>query len=121
VSASNICVNGLRALGCHGVLPEERQRAQPFEVDITIETHLAPAARTDDLAATVDYGAVIASVVEIIETRSYALLEALASAIADDVLARPGVEAVTVEVRKLRPPVAADVDSVGVRLRRTSA
>jgi dihydroneopterin aldolase len=121
VSTSQICICGLRALGRHGVLPEEQERAQPFEVDITIETHIAPAARTDDLGATVDYGVVIAAAVEIIETRSYALLETLASAIADDVLGRNGVEGVTVEVRKLRPPVAADVASVGVRLRRTLA
>lgn len=121
MSTSNICINGLRVLGRHGVLPEEQRRAQPFEVDITIDTHIAPAARTDDLGATVDYALVIEAVVEIVETKSFALLEALASAIADDVLGRPGVEAVTVEVRKLRPPVPADVDSVGVRLRRSLA
>ncbi len=121
MTTSNICINGLRALGRHGVLPEEQERAQPFEVDITIDTHIAPAARSDDLSATVDYGLVVASVVEIIETRSYRLLEALASALADDVLARPGVEAVTVEVRKIRPPLPAQVESVGVRLRRTRA
>jgi dihydroneopterin aldolase len=120
LSASSIEITGLRALGHHGVLPEEQERAQPFEVDITIETHLAPAARTDDLEATVDYSTVIAAVVEIIETKRFALLEALASAIAEEVLGRRGVEAVTVEVRKIRPPVAAHVASVGVRLRRTT-
>jgi dihydroneopterin aldolase len=117
----SIRITGLRLLGRHGVLLEEQQRAQPFEVDITIETDLTTAAGTDDLAATVDYGVVISSVVEIVETRSYALLEALAGAIADDVLARPGVDAVTVEVRKVRPPVAAHLASVGVRLRRSVA
>lgn len=117
----SIRIAGLRALGRHGVLPEEQQRSQPFDVDITIEADLAVAARTDDLETTVDYGSVISSVAEIVETRSYALLEALAGAIADVVLARPGVDAVTVEVRKVRPPVAAHVDSVGVRLRRSMA
>jgi dihydroneopterin aldolase len=121
VSTSSICINGLRLLGRHGVLPEEKLRAQPFEVDITIDADLSPSARSDDLGATVDYGAVISSVAEIVETRNYGLLEALAAAIADDVLARPGVDAVTVEVRKLRPPVAAHVASVGVRLRRSVA
>ena len=48
------------------------------------------------------------------------LLESLASAIAEEVLGRRGVEAVTVEVRKMRPPVPAQVAWVGVRLRRTS-
>ncbi|HKH88136.1 MAG TPA: dihydroneopterin aldolase, partial [Acidimicrobiales bacterium] len=115
MSASSIEIRGLQALGRHGVLPEEQARAQPFEVDITIETHLAPAARTDDLESTVDYSTVIAAVVQIIETRQFALLETLASTIAENVLGRRGVEAVTVEVRKMRPPVAAQVAWVGVR------
>ena len=119
MSTSSICINGLRVLGRHGVLPEEQPRAQPFEIDITIDADLTLAARTDDLETTVDYGSVVSSVAAIVETRSYALLEALAGAIADDVLARPGVDAVTVEVRKLRPPVAAQVASTGVRLRRS--
>jgi dihydroneopterin aldolase len=119
VSTSSICITGLRLLGRHGVLPEEQESAQPFEIDITIDADLTLAARTDLLEATVDYGAVITSVAEIVETRSFALLEALAGAIADDVMARPGVDAVTIEVRKLRPPVAAHVASTGVRLRRS--
>jgi dihydroneopterin aldolase len=120
MSASSIEIRGLQALGRHGVLPEEQARAQPFEVDITIETHIAPAARTDHLDATVDYSTVIAAVVELVETTQFALLESLASAIAEEVLGRRGVEAVTVEVRKMRPPVPAQVAWVGVRLRRTS-
>jgi dihydroneopterin aldolase len=121
VSTSSICITGLNLLGRHGVLPEEQERAQPFEIDITMDADLGAAGRTDDLGATIDYSEVISSVAEIVESRSYALLEALAAAIADDVLARPGVDAVTVEVRKLRPPVAAHVGSVGVRLRRSVA
>ena len=54
----------------------------------------------------------------IVGERQYRLLEALAGAIATGVLEIPGVQAVTVTVRKLRPPVAADMASAGVRLRR---
>jgi dihydroneopterin aldolase len=108
-------------MGRHGTLPHEQELAQPFELDITIETHLALAARTDDLQSTIDYSRVIDSVVGVVETKHFSLIETLASAVADAVLGYEGVEAVTVEVRKLRPPVAAEVGSVGVRLRRTRA
>ena len=121
MSTSSILISGLRLLGRHGALPGEQQRAQPFEVDITIEADVEAAARTDDLALTVDYGEVISSVARIVQQTTYSLLEALAGAIADDVLTRPGVEAVTVEVRKLHPPVAFHLDSVGVRVRRSVA
>jgi dihydroneopterin aldolase len=55
---------------------------------------------------------------EIVSLRQFRLLEALAGAIATGILEIPEVQAVTVTVRKLRPPVAADLASAGVRLRR---
>ena len=49
-------IRGLRVMGTHGVLEEERQRAQPFEVDIDVETDLAAAGRSDDLTDTIFAG-----------------------------------------------------------------
>ncbi|MGO9560912.1 MAG: dihydroneopterin aldolase [Acidimicrobiales bacterium] len=114
-------VLGLRVVARHGVLPEERERAQPFEIDLEIEADLSDAARNDDLSMTVDYGAVVERVTEVATCRSYELLEALAEAIAAAVLADPLAKAVTVRVSKLRPPVEADVASVAVTLRRSLA
>jgi 7,8-dihydroneopterin aldolase/epimerase/oxygenase len=109
----------LRILGTHGVLPEERHRAQPFAVDLDLEVDLAPAGTSDDLADTVDYGGVVDRVVEVVGgPRSYQLLEALAEAIADQALLDDRVRSVTVSIRKLRPPLAADLASVGVRVTR---
>jgi len=119
VSDDRIVLRGIQALGRHGVLPEEQERPQPFEVDVEIEADLAEAGRSDDLAAALDYGEVIASVVAVVERRSFGLLEALAGAVAGAVLEDPRAEAVTVEVRKLRPPVPAAVASAGVRIRRS--
>ena len=45
-------------LGTHGVLPEEQDRAQPFEVDLDLSVDLAPAGTSDRLADTVDYAGV---------------------------------------------------------------
>jgi dihydroneopterin aldolase len=111
-------IRALRVLGHHGALEGEQDRAQPFEVDLDIETDLAPAARSDDLAATVDYGTIVEIARRVVAERRFRLLEALAGAIAAEVLTMPGVDAVTVTVRKLRPPVEADVASTGVLVRR---
>ena len=111
-------LRGLRATGVHGVLPEERDRAQPFEVDLDIEADLRPAGGSDKLGDTVDYGAVAESVAAVVSDESYALLERLAQRIADVVLERPGPLAVTVTVRKLRPPVAVDLTSAAVTITR---
>jgi|SRR5271166_5313170 len=111
-------LRGLRVLGHHGALEGEQDSAQPFEVDLEVEAELGDAALDDDLEKTVDYWLVVETAMEIVAERSYRLLEALAGAIASGVLEIPGVDAVTVTVRKLRPPVAADLASAGVRIRR---
>jgi dihydroneopterin aldolase len=111
-------LRGLRILGHHGALEGEQETAQPFEVDLVVEADLDPAALTDDLEKTVDYSLVLQTAGAIVAEHRYLLLESLAAAIASGVLEFPAVDAVTVTVRKLRPPVAADVASVGVSLRR---
>ena len=49
------------------------------------------------------------------------LLEAVAGAIADKVLGRPGVERVTVRVRKPAVPMDVEMDFAQVELRRAAA
>ena len=113
-----IILSGIRALGAHGVLPEEQGRPQPFEVDVELSLDLAPAGRSDALSDTVDYDGLTAQIVKIVEAGGLSLLEALASRIADACKADPRVASVVVTVKKLRPPVPVDVDHVAVRIER---
>lgn len=114
----HILVREIQALGVHGVLPEERERPQPFEVDLDLEVDLAPAGASDALVDTVDYGSLIGAVEAVVTGERHQLLESLASQIADVCLKDHRVTRVTVTVRKLRPPVGAMVRDVGVRLER---
>jgi dihydroneopterin aldolase len=118
--ADHLQLRGLRALGTHGVLPEERERAQPFEVDLDIEASMAEAGRSDDLGDTVDYGGVAAAVVDVIAGRHAELIETLAARIVEAVFetAGPKAEAVTVTLRKLRPPVPVELATAAVSITR---
>jgi 7,8-dihydroneopterin aldolase/epimerase/oxygenase len=111
-------LHGLRAVGTHGALPEEQFRAQPFEVDLDLQVNLRPAGQSDDLADTVDYGALAESVERVITKERFQLLERLAERIADEVRQDERVEEATVTVRKLRPPVAVDLASAAVTITR---
>jgi dihydroneopterin aldolase/2-amino-4-hydroxy-6-hydroxymethyldihydropteridine diphosphokinase len=112
-------LRGLRATGIHGVLPEEKLRAQPFEVDLDIEMDLRPAGSSDALEDTADYGAVSSAVVAVIEGPHADLLESLAQRIAEQVARlAPAATAIQVTVRKLRPPVPVQLDCAGVTIRR---
>jgi len=75
-------LRGLRVLGTHGVLPEERDRPQPFEIDIDMEVDLRRAGRSDQLADTIDYGAVAEAVAAAVAGPHVDLLEHLADRIA---------------------------------------
>jgi len=122
MSSSNpdrIQLRGLRVVGICGALPEERERAQPFEIDLDVEADLATAGRSDDLADTLDYGALAAGVEHLVTTGRFTLLEAMAASIADQVLVDPRAQAVTVTVRKLRPPVPQHLETSGVSIRRS--
>lgn len=61
---------------------------------------LQPAGVDDDLTQTIDYGRAYELVREVVEERSFKLLEALAEAISAGLLAAFEVDEVTVRVRK---------------------
>jgi dihydroneopterin aldolase/2-amino-4-hydroxy-6-hydroxymethyldihydropteridine diphosphokinase len=113
-----IVLTGVRAVGYHGVLPEERRDGQEFVVDVVVETDLRPAGESDDLADTVSYAQVANDVVRRVTGDPYSLIEALAGRIAADVLARDRVEAVEVVVHKPQAPVGHEFGDVAVSVRR---
>lgn len=118
-ASDRIELRGLRVVAVHGALAEERDRAQPFELDVDVTADLSKAARTDDLADTVDYGAVVGVVERVATGQRFSLLERLAAAVGDAILdVDERIEAVTVSVHKLRPPVPSDLASAGVRITR---
>ena len=59
IVTDQIEVRGIRALGIIGVCREEQERPQPFEIDFDVDTDVSTAGQTDDLADTIDYGALI--------------------------------------------------------------
>jgi dihydroneopterin aldolase len=114
-----LTLTGMRFEGHHGVGSEERRFAQTIEVDVEVEADLSAAVLSDDLADTLDYGPLIEIVRRRVEDGSFHLLEAIAGAVAADILGQaPRAVAVTVRARKLAVPVAADIDHAQVELRR---
>ena len=118
VSDDVIELRDLRVSAFCGVLPEETTRRQPFAFDLDVHVDLAVAAVSDELADTVDYGALCGLVAGIAAAERFSLLERFADRVAEAVLAVDRVEAVTVVVHKLRPPVAEALGTSGVRIHR---
>ena len=91
-------LHDLELRGFHGVLPEERERGQRFLFDVWLE--VPDGALSDRIEDAVDYREVTRVVREVSDARAYDLLEALADAVAGELLTRFPVERVRVRVRK---------------------
>ena len=100
--------------GRHGVLPHEQVNEQSFELDVELVLNLQLAGVDDDLARTVDYAAVYATCRQIVESTSYRLLEALAEAIAHEILAEFAVIEVGIRLRKPGVKLGGPIDHAGV-------
>ena len=109
-----IRLQGIRARGRHGWFEWEREQGQEFVVDVELGVDTAPAARSDDLADTVDYGAVASAVAALVEGEPVRLVETLAQRIADECLRDPRVTSVTVTVHKPQAPVQVELTDVEV-------
>lgn len=118
---SRIELRGLRIRGHHGVFDHERVDGQDFVVDIVLEIDTAAAERSDDLADTVDYGALAAKVAAIVGGEPVNLIETLAARIAEACLDDPRVGAVEVRVHKPSAPIPLQFDDVVVVVRRPRA
>jgi 7,8-dihydroneopterin aldolase/epimerase/oxygenase len=114
-----IILRGLTARGRHGWHDEEQQRGQLFRVDVTLDVDTAKAAATDDLADTVDYGALARGVVELVEGEPVRLIETLAVRVADLCLTSPLVQEAEVTVHKPEAPLTVPFDDVAVTIRRS--
>lgn len=103
----------------HGVYPEENRLGQSFLVDVELAVDLAPAGQSDDLSLTVNYAEAYGRIRDLVEGRPCRLIEAVAEAIASDLLQHySGIREAVVRVTKPRPPFPAHLDGVAVEIRR---
>ena len=117
--SDTIFVSGLLIHAHHGVMAHEGKVGQRFVIDLELTTDLATASRSDKLADTVNYGAIVDTTTEVFTRRSYRLIEAAGGAVADAILAKfANVSAVRITVRKPHAPIAAIFGDAGVTLTR---
>jgi dihydroneopterin aldolase len=101
----SILLEGMTFYAYHGVNPEERVLGQRFVVDLEAYLDLAVPAGSDSLEDTVNYAALYNTARAIVEGEPYNLIEAVAEAVAQAVLASYPVSAVRVRVKKPSAPI----------------
>jgi len=112
-------LSGLRVRGHHGVFDHERRDGQDFVVDLVVWMDLAPAAASDDLADTVNYGELAQRAAGIVGGEPCDLIETVAGRIAADVLTDARVREVEVVLHKPQAPIPLEFADVAVVVRRS--
>jgi len=113
-----LSVLGIECYAHHGVLDFERRDGQIFIVDLVLGVDSGPAAVSDDLHDTVDYGSLVAKVVAAVESDPVDLIETLAQRIADVCLFDHRVEWTKVTVHKPDAPIDATYSDVALTITR---
>ena len=117
--ADRITLTGLRVRGRHGVFAHERRDGQDFVVDVTLWLDSRPAAASDDLADTVDYGALAERLAAVVEGQPVNLIETLAAQLAELCMRDERVLAAEVTVHKPQAPIEREFADVAVTARRS--
>jgi dihydroneopterin aldolase len=112
-------LRGLTIRGHHGVFEHERRHGQDFVIDITVWIDLAVAAASDDLADTVDYGALAQLAADVVAGPPRDLIETVAAEIADGLMVDERLHAVEVVVHKPDAPIPLTFSDVAVVARRS--
>ncbi|MDE0023889.1 MAG: dihydroneopterin aldolase [Spirochaetaceae bacterium] len=110
----HVIIRELRVTCIAGILPAERTTPQDVVVSLVVGTDTARAARSGELADTVDYAALAGQVRELIVSGRYRLLEAMAEDLAACVLRDPRAARVRVTIRK--PAAIAGARDAGVEI-----
>jgi dihydroneopterin aldolase len=118
-SSDILLIEDIRFYAHHGVSEAEQEVGAWFSVDVELALDLTPAALSDDVEATVDYGLVVRRVVALATEQRVRLIERLAGLLSEAMLREFPVREVTVRVRKLTPPLDGIAAVPGVQMKRS--
>ena len=116
--ADELSVSGIECFGHHGVFEHEKRDGQTFVVDLTLGLDTRPAAGSDDLRDTVDYGSLVAAVQATVETGSHDLIETVAEEVAGVCLGDDRVQWARVVLHKPQAPIRAPFSDVTLTITR---
>ena len=115
--ADTILLEGIQIPAALGVTAAERRMRRPVLLDLEIERDLRGAGASDRIRDTIHYTRVFELVADVAGNQEHKLVEALGERIAQAVIGKFDVDAVTVTVRKPKP-IAGVLEYAGVRIRR---
>ena len=101
-----ICIEMLEVFAHHGVLAEEQEKGQIFQVNAVLYTDVHRAGLEDNLFYSIDYGQICQFITNWMQENTYQLLEAVAEKMSKALLLKyDRLAAVELEIRKPQAPI----------------
>jgi dihydroneopterin aldolase len=117
--SDKIQLRSLRILAHCGAYKEEKERLQPFEIDLDIKYDQSIAGKSDNLNDAVDYEPLCEAILDIAASEEFNLIEAMAQRFVDALFITDAkIKAISITLNKLRPPLQVDILSAGVKIKR---
>lgn len=111
-----IFIKNLTAHGILGIHPHEQKSPREIRLSVEVFLDITDAGAQDDINRTVNYSTLAKRIISIIETHAFLTIEALAEALAAEILAEWPVEGVRLHIEK--PNAVPQAESVGVEITR---
>ena len=115
--SDTILLEGIQIPAALGVTAAERRMRRPVTLDLEVMCDLRAAGSSDQIRQTIQYERIFEVVEDIAGNHEHRLVEALGERIAEAILSRFSVDAVTVTVRKPKP-IAGVLDYAGIKISR---
>lgn len=112
-----ILLEGIQVPAALGVTKAERRMRRPVTLDVEVERDLRAAGRSDRIQQTIHYQRIYEVVEDVAGSHEHRLVEALGERIAEAILGKFDVDAVTVTVRKPRA-ISGVLEYAGIRITR---
>ena len=114
-----IKIQNLEIFAHHGVFPEENVLGQKFIVTAVLYTDTRKAGKTDELAASINYGDISLQINQFLTTHTFKLLECAAESLARTLLLHTdGLQKIRLEIKKPWAPVGLPLETVSVEIER---
>jgi 7,8-dihydroneopterin aldolase/epimerase/oxygenase len=114
-----IRLNKMVFFGYHGTQPEERTLGQRYIVDFELETSAKDDSQIRHIDDTIDYTKVFAQIKDVMEQRSYHLMENCANHVLDEVMANfKAIIRAEICIKKPSVPINGSLESAEVIMTR---
>ena len=114
-----IRLNNVQIYAYHGLIPEEKQLGQKFQIDVEISTNLTDSCKSDNIVDTINYKEVYDIVKICFNNSQKKIIESVASDIAEIILKNNRVIDTKIIIRKPSVPIDGICDSVEIEIFRT--